>query len=63
MSPRRTREALQGTEDVVAPPDPQGDPYYAMLLQWLADDAEQGDEVAFEPEQALQARRREGGSA
>ena len=63
MKPRRTRDASHRPDETVAPPDLGGDPYYAMLLQWLADEADQGGEVGFEPEQALQYRRREGGSA
>ncbi len=62
MKPRRTRSAA-GEPRAAALPDSQRDPYYAMLLEWLADDADQGDEVAFEPEQALRAERREGGGA
>ena len=63
MKPRRRRDPPHLTEEAVAPPDGAGDPCYAMLLQWLADDADQGDETGFEPEQALRDRGREGGWA
>lgn len=61
MKPRRPRP-VPPRSDEDEPARAAEDPYYAMLLQWLADDADRGDEDGFAPEETLRAERREGGS-